>query len=158
QIRKYLLGDLAEEEQQRFEERLMVEDDLADQLMLVEEELVDDYALGRLSKRERERVESHFLSAPDRKRKLEMAKRLTNYASNAEVASVVKPAVRPEQLEWIRALFASWWKAATLALILVAVGLVTWRIIFNKPPVNEALVALNQAYRDNRPVESRITG
>src|SRR5262247_3162831 len=101
----YLLGDLAEEEQQRFEEQLMVEDDLADQLMLVEEELVDDYALGRLSERERERVESHFLSVPDRKRKLEMAKRLINYASYAEVVGVFKPFSMFQRLEWIRALF-----------------------------------------------------
>jgi anti-sigma factor RsiW len=70
QIIMYLLGDLAATDQQRFEEQLMVDDELADQLTLVEDELVDDYALGRLSEHERKRFESHFLKAPDRKRKL----------------------------------------------------------------------------------------
>jgi len=154
----YLLGDLAEEEQQRFEEQLMVDDELADQLMLVEDELVDDYALGRLSERERKRFESHFLKAPDRKRKLIMAKRLTNYASNSDVGGEVKPRSKTQQLKWIRALFDPWWKSATLAIILLAAGLMTWRIFFTTQPVNEALVALNQAYQNGRPVEPRITG
>src|SRR5262245_1723559 len=136
---------------------MMVDDDLADQLMLVEDELIDDYVLGRLSEPERIQFENHFLRIPDRKKKLVMAKQLMNYASKEALVREEKLPSLPPKLVWIRRLLDPWWKAAAFALLLLAVGLGTWRFIFFRSPISEGLVALNQAYRNGRPVEPRIT-
>ncbi|MGB7926470.1 MAG: hypothetical protein WCF57_24745 [Pyrinomonadaceae bacterium] len=73
-IRRYLLGELAEENRRQLEESLLTSDQLYEELLIVEDELVDEYAAGLLDERERARFESHFLATPDRVRKLRFAK------------------------------------------------------------------------------------
>jgi hypothetical protein len=73
-IREYLLGELAEEKQPQFEQRLLTSNKLFEELLIAEDELVDEYAAGLLSERERERFESHFLSTPERLQKLRFAR------------------------------------------------------------------------------------
>jgi hypothetical protein len=157
-IRIYLLGEVEEEKRQKFEERLIVDDDLINQLVLVEDELIDDYVLGKLSERERERFEKYFLTTPDRKQKLVLSERLRNYALTTENTEAEKTGSNPQPSEWIRSFFDQWWKLAVFPFILLIVGLVSWRLFLFKSPVNQALASLNQVYRHGRPVEPRITG
>jgi CHAT domain-containing protein/Tfp pilus assembly protein PilF len=158
QIRIYLLGEVTEDERQKFEERLMIDDELVDQLVLIEDELIDDYVLGTLSERERELFDHNFLTTPDRKQKLILAERLRNYAVTTENAREEKTGSDPQISEWIRSFLGQGGKVAAFALILLIAGLVSWRLFFVKTPVNEALASLNQVYRHGRPVEPRITG
>jgi len=73
-IRRYLLGILAEEEQQRLEASLLTSDELFDELLMAEDELVDEYINGQLAETERERFEQHFLVTPERVAKLGFAR------------------------------------------------------------------------------------
>lgn len=82
-IKIYLLGDLTEKDREDFEERLMLNDGMVDQLMLIEAELIDDYVFENLSGSERRKFEQYFLISPDRKQRLVLAKRLTHYASTS---------------------------------------------------------------------------
>jgi tetratricopeptide (TPR) repeat protein len=178
-IRDYLLGDLPQEEQQQFEERLLAGDDLVDRLMLVEDELIDDYLFGALSSHQRERFEDHFLKAPGRRRKLELARQLVKYASSWSAAVAPVPTEEPrDELPdttpalWIRigSILIPWhhWRQwrhgmkiaayATIAAILIGLGLWGGRDYLFQSPIDAAMSALNQAYREGRPVEARITG
>jgi len=65
QIREYLLGKLNESEQEKIEERLMVEDELFDELEASKDELVEEYCAGELDKAERRWFEQHFLASPE---------------------------------------------------------------------------------------------
>lgn len=65
QIRGYLLGKLSPEEQQKMEERLMVEDELFDEFEVSKDELIEDYRSGELSQNEREWLEAHLLSSTE---------------------------------------------------------------------------------------------
>lgn len=65
QIREYLLGKLTEDEQQRIEERLMVEDELFDELEVSKDELIEEYRAGGLAQNERQWFEQNFLSTPE---------------------------------------------------------------------------------------------
>src|SRR3712207_334898 len=107
EIRSYLLGELAQEEARRIEERIVRDDDFVEQVQLVEDEMVEDYARGSLGARERERFERHFLSTPRRRRKLTMVKGLMKYAAGTSgergaAAAVSKTKSRPR----FRLLFA----------------------------------------------------
>jgi len=72
-IREYLLGSLPSERQQELEERLLLDDDLYEELLIIEEELVDDFLDGTLSVAERESFQTHFAAAPEHQEKLRFA-------------------------------------------------------------------------------------
>jgi hypothetical protein len=87
-VRLYLLGELAEEEQRRFEEELMSGDHVFEELLAAEDELIDQYVGGALTARERERFERHFLVTPERRRKLGFARTLRKYIADAGAEEV----------------------------------------------------------------------
>lgn len=84
-IRDYLLGELSGPEQQRLEERLLVDDDYFQQLQIVEGDLIDDYVSGELPVHERLKFDSHFLAAPERRQDLRFAQALRRYVSASGV-------------------------------------------------------------------------
>ena len=80
-LRNYLLGFLNPDERQRIEQRLMIDSAAFVELRWIEDELIDDYLEGALSGREKERFENFFLSAPERRQKLDFAKALKRYVA-----------------------------------------------------------------------------
>lgn len=65
QIRQYLLGKLSEAEQEKIDERLMVDDELFDEFEASKDELVEEYQAGDLGHTEREWFESHYLASAE---------------------------------------------------------------------------------------------
>ncbi len=66
-IRRYLLGQLNSEEQQKIEDRLMTENDLFEELEISKDEIIEEYCAGELTTNERDWLEQHFLASPDGK-------------------------------------------------------------------------------------------
>jgi len=64
-VREYLLGRLTEEEQQKIEERLIVEDDLFEELEISKGELIEEYCAGELDQEEHRWFERHYLTSPE---------------------------------------------------------------------------------------------
>jgi hypothetical protein len=64
-IREYLLGKLSDEEQQAIEERLMLDDDLFQELEISKGELIEKYSAGELGQKEQQWFESHYLASPE---------------------------------------------------------------------------------------------
>ena len=62
-IREYLLGKLTDEVQQATEERLMVDDELFQELEISKGELIEEYSAGELGLREHEWFGSHYLAS-----------------------------------------------------------------------------------------------
>jgi hypothetical protein len=81
-IRAYFLGDLPESEEERIQERLFTDQDFFESLLIVEGELVDDYALDLISDPERSKLERGFLVSPYQHRKVELVKTLDRYIEN----------------------------------------------------------------------------
>ena len=77
----YLLGELPEEELQRFERRYLKDDDLFQELNEIEDELIDDYVSGALSAERRAAFEKHFLGSSERRDKVEFAGSITERAN-----------------------------------------------------------------------------
>ena len=97
-IKRYLLGELSDEEQQRLEERLLTDREYFERLQIMEVELVDEYARGALSAGEQERFDIYFLSTPERHQMLRFASALRRYVSAASPARQAEPTQRRHAL------------------------------------------------------------
>ena len=85
-LRKYLLGNLPPSQLSALEERLLTDGAFYDELLMVEDELIDQYLSGEQSQAEREGFEAHFMLAPERQQKVRFARALKKYLSNANEA------------------------------------------------------------------------
>jgi hypothetical protein len=92
-IRRYLLGNVTDEEQRTIEHRLLIDDDYLSEIGATEEDLIDEYARDHLPPGDRLRFERHFLSAPGRTESVAFARVLN--------ACVLKRVARPAALAQI---------------------------------------------------------
>lgn len=132
EFKDYLLGQLSEAEEQRFEEQLMDDDVLFTRaeamLDLVEDDLIEDYLKGLLTESERASFELRLLHSPKIQEKMILIRALLKKGGRREtVERSARVIDGPGSLSWLRR-----WKdtfiqplpalAASLALILLGGG------------------------------------
>jgi hypothetical protein len=111
-IREYLLGQLSDDEQQKIEERLMVEVDLFEEFEISKGELVEEYCAGELGQSEQEWFERNYLASAEGTNRHRLALALD---------SLSRPSVAPESenanwLERLRNFFKRQpWSVAAIA-------------------------------------------
>jgi hypothetical protein len=151
EIRRYLLGGLTEEGRQAIEQRMLTDEDFFEELLFAEEELADQYLNEGLSEEERRDFEGHFLSTPERRRKLRFARALNRYVSeNSEAAraeaegSAARPSIPalaapPPARTWAERVSAFWVGrsrtlrlSAAFALVALIAGVV-WLVSAPRP-------------------------
>jgi CHAT domain-containing protein len=159
-IRRYLLGKASPEEQWQVEERAFSDDDYAEWMYVIEDELIEDYVRGGIVGKDKDLFEKNLLCTPDVRSKVALVRALEGYASKYTTeAAVSAPAnsMMRSILHWLgpsgRPIFAY---AAACAVMILGLGL--WRILLGPSGVERGLIALNQAYFKERPVEARVTG
>src|SRR5262245_12113838 len=99
-LKWYLLGATSPEEDEWIEQNLRNEESWRTELLLLEDELIDDYARGALSINECQLFEKNFLDGPERRRKLLIAQAALKYASihgPADLAADVNDEKTPMQ-------------------------------------------------------------
>lgn len=143
QLRQYLLGYLAEADAEQVELRLLSDAGYSEELDIVADELIDQYVSGALPESDQQPFNAHFLKSQARRDKLEFARALKQ---------------RKAELRWAKRLYRFYLPAAAAAVLLIGLGVVVWRSFQNRSEVNEGLIALQSAYRDQRPIEARISG
>ena len=82
QLRRYLLGQAAEEEQRAIEHSLLSNQEYFDHLLRCEEELIDEYACGAMQGADKECFEKYFLATPERRENLAFAQALHRYLAS----------------------------------------------------------------------------
>ncbi len=181
-LRRYLLNDVTAEERRLVEGRLLndgdvqtaeEEPDFVDRLLLAEDELIDDHALGALSERERVLFDSNFAINSERRQKLIIAEGVVAQAAadmelrslNRDREQVDSQAERSEgdtsidvKIEWLHRLFFPSWKIVVYATITLALGLGIWRLFKSEPDLVRARKEIRQVYSFKRPLEIRISG
>ena len=131
-IREYLLGRLSDEEEQKVEERLMVDDEFFEELEISKGEILDEYSAGELSQTDRKSFEEGYLASPEGRKRFTFS-----VALDRLVQRELTPAPMPRRVglfDRLRAYFN--WQRLTLAAGTAAVVLamvVTY--IVRRPPV-----------------------
>lgn len=86
-IRQYLLGQASGTDLSQIEERLLTDGAFYEELLIIEDELVDQYVGRRLSDSERECFENHFMLTSERQGKVRFARVLNKYVNAARTDS-----------------------------------------------------------------------
>ncbi|MEA2203412.1 MAG: hypothetical protein QOE77_188 [Blastocatellia bacterium] len=144
-IREYLLGHLTEAEEEQVELRLLTEPDFAEEYDIVVNEVTDDYIAGKFDGEDLKHVEEDFFQSPARRDKLKFALTLKQRKSELDTEK------RYKQRPFRRYL------AIAASLLLAIGGFYAWQIFFHQSEVEKGLLALNAAYREQRPLELRIS-
>jgi anti-sigma-K factor RskA len=79
-VRRYLLGELPEEEQERVERQMLVDGDYSALVSVLEEDLIEDYVSGRLGAGDASKFERVFLTTPEGVEQVKLARNLRAYA------------------------------------------------------------------------------
>lgn len=101
EMRAYLLGTLDGALKTELEEKILYAPEVFEELLMVEEELIDQYVAAGLSELERRHFEAHFLITAERQNNLhfgQLLKRYLNSHPDADPAAAAKTAPAPKPL------------------------------------------------------------
>ena len=132
-IREYLLGRLSDEEEEKIEERLMVDDELFEELEISKGELLEEYSAGELSQKDRKSLEDGYLVSPEGRERYTFSRALDRLPQRKPApAPVSQP--RVTFFDQIRAYFnwRRWAFAAGSAALLLTLATTFW---LSRPPV-----------------------
>jgi len=155
-IREYLLGQLSAAAREEFERRFFTDDDLFKDLQAAEDDLIDDFLTGDLSEEEVVMFHQNFLVGAERQQKLRIVQAWRKYAA-AHAGEKPPPKLVPHSPSLWPRFFSHPLRIAALAAVVLIATFGVWNIFTSESPVDEGLLALNDAYKQERPLESRIT-
>jgi tetratricopeptide (TPR) repeat protein len=145
-LREYLLGQLPEAEEEQVELRLLTEPEFAEEYDIVVNEITDDYIAGNFEGAELRQVEEHFFKSSDRRDKLNFA-----LALRQQKTDLSKDA-KERRKGWLNP-----YLAIAASVLLVVGGFYIWRVSTNNAELNQGLAALQSAFRDERPLDARLS-
>jgi anti-sigma factor RsiW len=136
-LREYLLGRLDDDEaaELKLSENILVDEELAGVVELVEDEILEDYVEGTLDSADRRAVEEYFLRPPERQRKLRFMETIERHFARKPQLALEGGVRRPQEIHPGRdnSDRVAWWRAplwtfgavaAALVLVVVAAGFV----------------------------------
>lgn len=155
-IRRYLLGQLNDDEGQVIEQRLLTEDEFLEELEIAEAELIDEYLAGNLTETDRNQFEQQFLTTPDQQQNLQFARLVKRYVTTHQQPNPVH-----------RGPFV-WWSgqnhltraAAAVGVMAVLAGLFVLYNTSSRAPQSLALLTLaisDQSTRSEGPKANKIS-
>jgi hypothetical protein len=140
---RYLLGQLSDEEQDRFEQESLMDDQRFEELVSAEDDLIDAYVAGELPPEDARRFEARFLSVPARRERVEFARSLHRLAA-AEAGPLPAPeGARPGAPRGSR---------LALAASLAAAAVGGWSLL----QVRELSRALHEARGEQQALDRRL--
>ena len=147
EIRRYLLGQLDEAEQERLELRLLTEASFGEEFDTVVDEITDQYVGNELDGEERKRVEQYFLTSTERQQKVAFARELLERAATERTPKRPPVVVPREPGFWERVL--AFWRnqsvsmrtATTIATLVIVAGLGLFTIspLFTSPGTYQSI-------------------
>src|SRR5687768_9535757 len=154
-VRRYLLDQLSASDRESVKSKLLNDVSFAEELEIVEDELIDEYLANELSAKERAQLEKALLTDPERERKLTASLAFKRYFSqNPPPPSRV---TRFQKLTaWINPFLIPVGVPVGIVALVMS-GVVMWRTFSSQSDLEKGLLALNAAYSQQRPVEARIS-
>ena len=153
-IRRYLLGQASPQDHAAFEEQYFADEDVFEDLTAAENDLIDDFVRGALSRDDRAQFLSYFLTTPERRERVAFARSLFEYAASETAAgasagpSALLPAKPPHPMVIGRSSFFIR-SAASFTAVLALVAVI-WLVIVNNRLRNELQKASAQQQKTQR--------
>lgn len=158
ELRRYLLGAIAQEiEKERIEKRMMSDHAYFEEFLFQQDELIQAYIDGELPDSEVRDFESRFLASKKGREKIQFTRSLKKHIAerSSDQADRQRRPYRGSVDAFLRRLLSPIPIAAVFLLALSAVAI--WYFLLRPSPTDEALLALTHAFDQARPLESRIT-
>ncbi len=153
-IRDYLLGRLSDDEQQKIEERLMLEDDFFDEFEASKDELVERYCASELGEKERRWFEGHYLASTEGRQRYKLAVAF----DSMNVLTLPQQVTQPTLLERITSFFKQHpWamtSATSAALVVIVAGI--WFSRSEGPTITGPTLASNFINREGGDLPPRV--
>ena len=109
-LQRYLLGDLSLEEQDEIEELYFDNDDYLYKLLILENELIDNYLTGNLSNSEKQKFGRNYLTTSEKEDRVRLVRHLYEEANKPATVTEVSTAPRSPVEQ-------TWWSTLLSALI-----------------------------------------
>lgn len=152
-VRAYLLGGISDETTLAgLEELLFTDEDFCAQVALMEDSLINDYVLGRLSKTDGESLQATLARNPERRFKLELTQALKEKAVARDLTTQDE---KRSLLTSIKAFFGQPLYVGAFATLLIAALVLA--IYVSRRSSTDELAELQLIYQQARPTESRIS-
>ncbi len=161
QLKKYILGEITDDKDRlEIEERLLTESAYFEELSITEDELIQDFVEKKLDSAERTKFEKRFLISKENRERVKFARAMRQIVVEDEDKNQAKTEDKPETksnfFDSLKAFFSTPVPIVGTILFLLGVSaLLFWQI--STPDRPESLLAFNEAFRNSRPIESRIT-
>lgn len=153
-LRAYILNEVGEKERELIEERLVTDEDFFRELSIVEEMVVQEYADGKLTQPQRANFEKCFLISDENRQKVRFARALRKYVDDAEEYEDFKK--KASFFESLKAFLLSPVPITAAVIIILGIGgFWFWKSYSSNS--SDSLIALNEAFRAERPFEARIS-
>lgn len=137
----------------------MTEPEYSEELDLLVEEIIEEYLAGEFQGEDLQRVRQYFFKSDARKEQLRFAialKERKNRIADDEPVDVGSTSVvtqlQPHKRSW-----TPYAAIAAIFVVAIGVGFPIWHAIYSRSDLDRGLVALNAAFREERPVEARIS-
>lgn len=88
-LTRYLLGEFSEVDRADIEDRYLSEADFFDELLVAEDELIDDYVRGGLSRKDQELFEQNFMCTAARQERVKSSRALMKFADTHAASTSV---------------------------------------------------------------------
>ena len=139
-----MLGELTETEEEQVEIRLLTDAEYQREFDMAVDDIVDRYVAGEFAGAERQRVRDYFFQSDARQEKLRFALALKEQKSPTFTK---RPKTR----------WTAYVAIAASLIAIVSIGFIVWRALKPATDLNDGLVALQAAYREERPIEGRLS-
>lgn len=126
--------------------RLLTDPEYGQEFDVAVDRIIDRYVAGEFKGAELDRVRSYFLASEERQEKLRFALALKE--RKAKRSSVIGPGKKS---------ITPYLAIAASLLVMVGIGFFVWRASRSKDDLQDGLVALQAAFREERPVEGRLS-
>jgi hypothetical protein len=127
---RFLLGEMSAQERAGFEDEYIRDTDLFQNLVELENDLIDLYAMGALSRSVQKRLERSFLADPERRKRLSFARALVNSPGGETPvlsSELLKAGIRPR---WFHSASPALLPIAAVLLLAMLSG-ISWLVVAN---------------------------
>jgi hypothetical protein len=132
-IRMYLLGQLNDPDCERIEEQFLTNQTYREEVLIVEEDLVDEYITRKMSAKDVAQFDSFYLSTPQKREKLLIANAVDSYYKNASAQRVRNVGAHTSfQPAWRRISRPTAY--AAVAILVLFISVIGWWFLSTRPP------------------------